>query len=147
MSKGLKKTALLSTLVGVVNAGVKCAQARNMGEPYTFKNGVTDFCWGTGVTFVGSVAIRYSLYSILNPKNTVVYTLYDGDKPVYPGITYAYRIGQRCKEHQRDGKKFTRMVIHDIGVIPRVDARELEQHEIQRFKELGFELYNVQHNR
>lgn len=146
MSKGLK-TALFSTLGGVVNASVKCVQAKNQGKPYTFKNGLTDFCWGTGITFVGSVAIRYSLYAILNPKNTVIYRLYDGDEHVYTGVTYAWRIDERCKEHLRDGKKFTSMVIDDGGVLPRGEALELEKNEIQQSVESGAELYNVHHNR
>lgn len=140
-----ERNALLSILGGVVNTRIKYLQAKNEGKQYTLQDGVTDFCWGTAVTLVGTVAITYSWDLIFNPKNTIIYRLYDGDKHVYTGITYAWRRELRCKEHLRDGKKFTRMVIVDVGILSRTEALKLEKKDIKQSIELGEELYNVHH--
>ena len=93
------------------------------------------------VSSLGGGLIGYSISSVFgSPNNTVNYSLYNGKKRVYDGITFEDRIGSRKLEHIKSGKKFTKMLYDNAK--PRIEALKLEKKLIKKYKPI----YNIQHN-
>jgi hypothetical protein len=134
-----KNEKILGTLLGAGLGGIiaskhQAKQKNDIGEPYDL------WYMLKGVFLVGISG--YGLASIFgSPNNTVNYSLYNGNKRVYDGITFNHRIASRELEHIKSGKMFTKMVIDNPK--PRTDAIRLEKKLIKKHRPI----YNIQYNK
>ena len=64
----------------------------------------------------------------------------ESDEILYHGIAYDHRTGLRKKEHLRNGKEFSDMILSSVR--PRKDALRIERKLIKQDRPV----YNIQHN-
>lgn len=130
---------ILGTLLGASLGAIIASKYRSIQNNETQKTSVfRDTFKGA---FMGGVS-GFGLASLFGSTNdTVNYSLYDGNKKVYDGITFKYRVPLREREHKKSGKKFTKMIVDNPK--PRMEALRLEKKLIK----LHRPVYNVQHNK